>query len=62
LQKIHVIEPHVSAVGFVHNEDGRRSLLRNMSIQEYREEKQARDLAAVNGRKRRQDETLDDAR
>ena len=42
LQKIHVIEPHVSAVGFVHNEDGKRSLLRNMTIEEYREERCSR--------------------
>lgn len=42
LQKIHVIEPHVSAVGFVHNEDGKRSLLRNMTIEEYRDERQRR--------------------
>lgn len=62
LQKIHVIEPHVSAVGFVHNEDGKRSLLRNMSIEEYREEKRCRDLAAANERKRRQDEHLDHTR
>ncbi len=39
LQKIHIIEPFVNSVGFVHNEDGRRSLLRNLSIEEYREEK-----------------------
>ena len=40
LQKIHVIEPFVSGVGFVHNENGRESRLRNLSIQEYREEKE----------------------
>ena len=40
LQKIHVIEPFVAGVGFVHNEDGRASKLRNLSIREYREEKQ----------------------
>ena len=39
LQKIHVIEPFVAGVGFVHNEDGRTSKLRNLSIREYREEK-----------------------
>jgi uncharacterized protein YPO0396 len=39
LQKIHVIEPHVSAVGFVHNEDGKRSLLRNMTIEQYHAER-----------------------
>jgi len=40
LQKIHIIEPFVSAVGFVHNEDGRASVLRNLTIEEYRAEKQ----------------------
>ena len=45
LQKIHVIEPFVSGVGFVHNEDGRASKLRNLSIREYREEKAKARLA-----------------
>jgi uncharacterized protein YPO0396 len=41
LQKIHIIEPFVAGVGFVHNEeDGRCSVLRNLSIEEYRTEKQ----------------------
>lgn len=40
LQKIHIIEPFVASVGFVHNEDGRNSVLRNLSIEEYRAEKQ----------------------
>lgn len=40
LQKIHIIEPFVAGVGFVHNEDGRASCLRNLSIEEYRAEKQ----------------------
>ena len=35
LQKIHVIEPFVSSVGFVHNENGNSSRLRNLSIEEY---------------------------
>jgi len=39
LQKIHIIEPFVAAVGFVHNEEGRRSLLRKLTIEEYREER-----------------------
>ncbi len=39
LQKIHIIEPYVSSVGFVHNEEGRISLLRNLTIEEYRTEK-----------------------
>ena len=47
LQKIHVIEPYVANVGFVHNEDGRRSLLRNLSIEEYHAEREARRLIRV---------------
>lgn len=39
LQKIHIIEPYVSSVGFVHNEGGRVSKLRNISIEEYRAQK-----------------------
>ena len=39
LQKIHIIEPFVASVGFVHNEEGRASMLRNLSIEEYRAEK-----------------------
>jgi len=44
LQKIHVIEPFVHSVGFVHNPDGRASMLRNLSIEEYREETESRRL------------------
>ncbi len=40
LQKIHIIEPFVASVGFVHNQDGRESVLRNLSIEEYRAGKQ----------------------
>jgi uncharacterized protein YPO0396 len=47
LQKIHVIEPYVAAVGFVHNEDGRSSKLRNMTIEEYLAEKDAHTAASV---------------
>jgi uncharacterized protein YPO0396 len=39
LQKIHIIEPFVSSVGFVHNDEGRASKLRNLLIEEYRAEK-----------------------
>ncbi len=39
LQKIHIIEPFVSSVGFVQNDEGRDSKLRNLSIEEYRAEK-----------------------
>jgi len=42
LQKIHIIEPFVASVGFVHNEDGSDSRLRNLSIDEYRAERAAR--------------------
>ena len=42
LQKIHVIEPHIAGVGFVHNEDGRRSMLRNLTIEQYRAERAER--------------------
>lgn len=41
LQKIHIIEPYVSNVGFVHNEGGRDSRLRCLSIEEYRARKAA---------------------
>jgi len=41
LQKIHIIEPFVASVGFVHNEGGRASQLRNLSIAEYQAEKAA---------------------
>ena len=40
LQKIHIIEPFVSSVGFVHNKEGRNSELRNLTIEEYRTEKE----------------------
>jgi uncharacterized protein YPO0396 len=39
LQKIHIIEPFVASVGFVHNADGRDSQLRNLTIEAYRAEK-----------------------
>ena len=42
LQKIHIIEPHVANVGFVHSEDGKLSMLRNLTIEEYRAERAAR--------------------
>jgi len=42
LQKIHIIEPFVASVGFVHNPEGRDSQLRNLSIEEYRAEREAR--------------------
>lgn len=39
LQKIHIIEPFVASVGFVHNEGGRASKLRNLTIEEYQAQK-----------------------
>lgn len=39
LQKIHVIEDYINSVHFVHNEAGQKSLVRNLSIEEYRREK-----------------------
>lgn len=42
LQKIHVIEPFVASVGFVHCEDGRHAMMRSLSIEEYRDERDAR--------------------
>ncbi|HET6587048.1 MAG TPA: ATP-binding protein [Oleiagrimonas sp.] len=47
LQKIHIIEPYVASVGFVHNRDGRQSLVRNLSIEEYQSEKAAREKIRV---------------
>jgi uncharacterized protein YPO0396 len=42
LQKIHVIEPFVSHVGFVANTNGDDSQLRNLTIQAYRDERDRR--------------------
>lgn len=39
LQKIHIIEPYVANVGFVHNEGGRASKIRNLTIKAYHQEK-----------------------
>jgi uncharacterized protein YPO0396 len=41
LQKIHVIEPYISHVAFVRNEEGKNSRLSNMTIEQYLEEKNA---------------------
>lgn len=43
LQKIHIIEPHVQHVGYVSNDGGISSKLRNLSIETYREEKKQRE-------------------
>lgn len=47
LQKIHTIEPFVSTVGFVHNEGGRESLLRSLTIQEFQQERDKREAGEV---------------
>jgi len=44
LQKIHIIEPYVASVGFVHIDAASRSMLRQLTIDEYRAEKAARGL------------------
>ncbi|MDF1481639.1 ATP-binding protein [Extensimonas sp. H3M7-6] len=45
LQKIHIIEPYVASVGFVHNEGGRDSRLRCLTIEEYRAQKTSAEAA-----------------
>jgi uncharacterized protein YPO0396 len=47
LQKIHVIEPYVAAVGFVDNPTGMFSRLQTLTIEEYRARRAAHALAAV---------------
>lgn len=42
MQKINIIEPFVSSVGYVHNTGGQSSRLRNMTIEEYRDERAKR--------------------
>lgn len=42
LTKVHVIEPYVSAVGFVENRTGSRSRLHTLTIEEYRAERERR--------------------
>ena len=49
LQKIHIIEPFVASVGFVHNEEGRSSRLRNLSIEAYHAEKGHAEKARAGG-------------
>lgn len=46
LQKIHVIEPHVSSVGFVDNPDGNFSRLRCLTVEEFRQRRQQRSIEA----------------
>jgi len=42
LQKIHVIEKYIRSVHYIHNPDGRNSQIRNLTIEEYRQEKEKR--------------------
>ncbi|MGH3170480.1 MAG: ATP-binding protein, partial [Trebonia sp.] len=44
LQKIHVIEPYVAAVGFVENRTGMNSALRTMTIEQYAEARAAHSM------------------
>ncbi len=41
LQKIHIIEDYVQSVNYIHNEDGKNSMVRNLTIEQYRQEKAA---------------------
>ena len=45
LQKIHVIEPYVSAVGFVDNPQSNNSRLQTLTIEEYRARRAAHRIA-----------------
>ena len=45
LQKIHVIEPYVSAVGYVDNPHGNNSRLQTMTIEEYQARRTAHQIA-----------------
>ena len=47
LQKIHVIEPYVSAVGFVDNPTSSASRLQTLTIEEYRARREAHVLAGA---------------
>jgi uncharacterized protein YPO0396 len=47
LQKIHVIEPYVSAVGFVDNPTSSASRLQTLTIEEYRARREAHALAGA---------------
>ena len=40
LQKIHIIEDYIRSVHYVHNEGGDNSVIRNLTLEEYREEKE----------------------
>jgi len=50
LQKIHVIEPYVAAVGFVDNKTGDSSRLQTLTIEEYQRRQLAHALGTASGR------------
>jgi len=47
LQKIHVIEPYVNAVGYVDNRTGSSSRLHTLTIEEFRRQRRQRELARL---------------
>jgi uncharacterized protein YPO0396 len=47
LQKIHVIEPYVQAVGYVDNRSGSYSRLQTLTIDEFRQQRRERELARL---------------
>ncbi len=47
LQKVHVIEPYMSAVGFVENRTGERSRLQTLAIEDYHAERHRRTAAGA---------------
>jgi uncharacterized protein YPO0396 len=49
LQKIHVIEPYVAGLGFVHSDAGQRSMLHYLGIGEYREQRDVADPERAGG-------------
>jgi len=49
LQKIHVIEPFVSSVGFVENKQGNSSQLQCLTVEEYRTRKRLHSMVTVDG-------------
>lgn len=51
MEKIQVIEPYVSRVGFVHNVDGRNSCVRNMTLEEFTEERERHNAEKLDGAK-----------
>ncbi|HDH04505.1 MAG TPA: ATP-dependent exonuclease SbcCD, C subunit-like protein [Nitrospirae bacterium] len=40
LQKIHIIENYIRSVSLIHNRDGKHSMVRNLSIEQYMKEKE----------------------